>query len=850
MTVYRTPHEKRPILNLATGFILALVFALLALLLGLPSILSTSWGQNQLIEQVNKRIPGKFAAATIRLSWLGPQEVENFALLDPQDNQVLRGDKVIANVPLWRALFSDVYEGKLNNLSGQLLVSAQGESNLQTALGLIPNMGSPITTIKLQNVNGSLEPGTGALLAGKTQVNKTPGDFALRMHENALSGHVDNFPVDLLQQFTGGNLKNILGETVDLEVRQNLDAQGRQIEGKIESPTLQASIKGEFDPKDTRKGQGNLVIHQFKLANLPEIEIKNIEAPWKLEGDELQFALQGSIGYGRLQGHGTVHNWETLKGEIDLAAVPIPFLEKLAGTEGLTNLLGPSIDLKGEIDSLSRVNLRVRGDQWNGNAAFINQSGWQLQEPASLKFTITPKRFNEIRARIKKDEEGKFSLQAPAELQVQIAQIGLPPHGRWTESYFDGTIAMDKLAIFDSKTEQLIQLKEIVGEVKSQNLRQEVQFNLQGKQLSEQGQPSNLQFKGSLKEGWLNNGNFNRERFSFNGTAQFQNLPAGMLCEVLCFEHVTRARMEAIFGETVSGTVQTQLQALQGPIHVSIAGHLGSIFLDGILNNQFLTLHSPFQLQLTPSPELGESILKDFLPILNGMVRGDQKISLSIDPQGFYLPLQNVNLENIQIGLLTLSLGRLEFQNEGQMGKIIGLIRPSNDSILPVWFTPIYVSAQSGVVQVQRFDMLALDQFPLALWGTIDLADDQINMVLGLSGAALHSAFKVPVPDSSYMMQFPLRGPIGSASIDKGRAATRLAALTAQAAGGPQGLVLGTVLGIASGAFADPKPPAPTTDPLPWANIYASDQTDESPAKKDKNPVKALEKGFKKLFSN
>jgi|GEM_PF-6693909 len=852
MTVYRTPHEKRPILNLATGLILAIVLALLALLLGLPALLSTSWGQSKIVDYVNRQIPGKVAVETMHFSWFGPQEVGGFTLSDPEGRTVMKGEKITTESPFWQLVRQNVNIGALSNLNAQLLVSGSGDSNLQTALGLIPSMGTPITTVQLQNVNATLGENKVFTVAGKTQVNKTAGKFAFEMNQGVWNGHVDNFPVDLIQQISGlADLKKNIGETVDLEITQKLTPDKRLIDGKIESSVLQATLKGEFDVVNPRQGMGTVILHQFKLASLPEIEIKEIELPWKLAGDDLQFGLQGSVGYGRLQGGGTLHNWETFQGNFNLAAIPTAFIEKLAGTEGLAALLGPSIDLKADVDSLEKVDLTLRGDQWNSQVILVNEEGWKLKQPAVARLTLTPQRFNVIRSWIKRGEQGKFSLEAPAQLQLKIDQIALPALGHWTQGALDGNLVIDQLTVLDNKTKTLIRLHNIEGGLNSPNLSKEVRFNLQGKQISEQGQESDLHLKGSLQEGWLQNGKFNQERFSLNASAQFHHLPAGMLCEILCLEELTRARMEAVFGPTVDGTLQAQLRALQGPIQFSVAGSLGSIALDGLLNNGYLTLRTPFHLQLTPSPALGESVLQELLPILNDMVRGDQKIQLTIDPQGFYLPLRNPTLETIQIGQLTLALGRLEFDNGGQMAKIISLIRQTTDPIIPVWFTPIYISAQNGVIQVQRFDMLALDRFPLALWGSIDIPDDKIDMVVGLSGSALQSAFRVRVPELDYMMQFPLRGKIGSASIDKGRAAARIAALTAAAAGGPQGLVLGAVLGLASGVFTDPKPPAPTTNPLPWAGEQPSEGVEDSGEReKSKNPVESLEKGFKKLFSH
>lgn len=851
MTVYRTPHEKRPILNLAWGFMLAIALAILAIVLALPNILSTAWGQGKILEYTNRKIPGKIAAANLHFSWLGPQSVDSFALVDPHGKQVLRGEKGIANVPFWSLIGRNVDSGEIRNLNADILVSSSGESNLQIALGLIPTMETPLTKIKLQEVNASIQPGQHITASGKTQVNNTPGHFTFKIQDDVWTGEVDNFPVELLSQAAGGqDLKNLLGETFDLELKQHLAANARLIEGKITSTTLQAHVQGTFDPNHPEQGEGTIQLLQFTPENIPSIGIKDVLIPWKSDGKTLQFSLQGSVGNGRLQGGGTLSQ-EAVQINLNLLAIPTPLVESLIGTGGLSDLLGPSLDLKGEINSLEKMDLIVRGDQWSGKAVLVKEDGWKLSEPAVASFTVTPKRFAVIRNWIKKGEGEKFSLQTPAQLQIKVSEIGIPEDAHWTESYLDGSISIDQLTVLDTKTEQMIQLNDIQGDLTSRNLSREVQFNLQGKQVSDQGAESDLRLKGTLKEGWLKNGNFNKERFSFHGGAEFKNLPAGMICEILCFEEVTRAKMEALFGPSVNGSVQAALHAMEGPIQLVVEGSQGNIRFDGQLNKNHLALRSPFQLQLTPSPELGESVLKDLLPILNSMVRGSQKIQLTIDPTGFYLPLKGANLDNIRIGLLTLSLGRLEFQKDGQMGKIVSLISPSSDNIIPVWFTPIYISAEKGVVQVQRFDMLALDRFPLALWGTIDLPDDQIKMVVGLSGRALQSAFRVKVPDPDYMMQFPLRGPIGDASIDKSRAGTRIAALTAQAAGGPQGLVLGTVLGLASGIFSDPKPPAPTTDPLPWSTHLQ--ETGEEEEVKTKNPMKALEKGLekgiKKLFN-
>lgn len=75
---------------------------------------------------------------------------------------------------------------------------------------------------------------------------------------------------------------------------------------------------------------------------------------------------------------------------------------------------------------------------------------------------------------------------------------------------------------------------------------------------------------------------------------------------------------------------------------------------------------------------------------------------------------------------------------------------------------------------------------------------------------------------------------------------SRIGALLAQSSGGPEGLVLGTVLDIANGK--EPKIPPPTTNPLPWGNMTVKTQTDDSSSSSANNPVNDIRKEASKLI--
>jgi hypothetical protein len=172
--------------------------------------------------------------------------------------------------------------------------------------------------------------------------------------------------------------------------------------------------------------------------------------------------------------------------------------------------------------------------------------------------------------------------------------------------------------------------------------------------------------------------------------------------------------------------------------------------------------------------------------------------------------------------------------------------------------TPTYFSIKDGVVKLERADMLINDRFPLAAWGNVDLGNERVNMVIGLTGAAIANAFGLNGIPKNSMLQLPLKGPLNGPSIDKAKAAARISSLVAQGQGGPHGLVLGTVLDIASGGFRDGSVPNPTTQPLPWANMLEESSSAASPGgdqpanqekpKTPKTPMDQIQKGAGSLI--
>lgn len=373
--------------------------------------------------------------------------------------------------------------------------------------------------------------------------------------------------------------------------------------------------------------------------------------------------------------------------------------------------------------------------------------------------------------------------------------------------------------------------------------------------LSIQQKVGSVTLVGTLQELFDAKGNLQYEEAEATLTGHLRHFPVALATQIAVGDKALADKLEAVLGSQVDGDLEAKIHNGTGPVKVSVKGLNGNASLSGNIQKRTLTLSEPLIASLKITPQLERAVLREWLPFLGSVISSEQPIELTIAKEGFIFPLENPTTANVQVQSASVKLNKMQFSRDGHLGKVASLLGV-NSQTFEVWFTPVYFSLSQGQVDVQRADFLVAGAYPLASWGAVNFNNESLRFIIAMTPAALQKAFHVKT-SNSYLLQIPVKGSISRPEIDTAKVTTRISALIAQSQGGPQGLVIGTVLDAASGSFTEEKAPAPTTNPLPWTIAASSNAKDnesipekivEEPVKLIEQPVKELQKGAKKLL--
>lgn len=628
---------------------------------------------------------------------------------------------------------------------------------------------------------------------------------------------------------------------------------------------------------------GDMAIGKHHAGNDVKAEIQQMAAEWEFDGVHQLISLDFSANprlkqqaAGKVKGNILIDNWlhqkkvdfskAKVRANASIYKLPIEILNVLLGEQDLLPIVGNALDVNAAADfsplekkGLFEINLA--SPHLKGSATLsLNPQGLHLypnQTPAEINFVLTPGGYQSLRKWINDDDSPQFIITDSTHAKLKIQDMDLPFLADsfqldYLKTALDMNLFIDNFNGVNQQTQQKIFLSNIQSHLHSKNIAQNLNFNMQAKGQTGQGISTSWNVVGFLENGLTSKGTLNRQNLSLSLDATISSLPISLLCQFVCINPHTIRQIDAIIGSTMDANLRANIKNMNGPVFANIKGKNGHLMVDGNIAGGLLLLNKDLTMQVNSSPQLSEYVLQEYLPIIKGMLNADQPIKLTIAKERFSLPLQEPSLSNVSVSQGTLELGKVHFASHSELAKVLSLLATSSKDQLVVWLTPLYFSIHNGVIKVERLDMLVNNRFPFAAWGTVDLPNDDVNMIIGLTGASITQAFSVPGISKSYILQIPFRGTLKKADLDKTKAAARLSALVAQAQGSTEGFVLGTVLHIAGGALSENPAPKPTTQPLPWNNLLEDKQEENTSSPKDKpsknSTVEEIKKGAGSLL--
>lgn len=610
--------------------------------------------------------------------------------------------------------------------------------------------------------------------------------------------------------------------------------------------------------------------------------LQDLSIPWEINGPENTLILQaksltklhsGKV-VGSLDGLVKISQWldngniklenSFVESQVKLVNFPTAFLEKITQQDDLTTLVGQAvnIDFSTHLSHTNRlegtVQFKFHGNDLNGQGVFTINNGIVSTPSASpivANMTLTPDRFQAFRKRILSQNvrQPEITLMTPSRITLNISSLSFPLEVKesplWLKARLSSQITIDNLRMQDKNSGSTVWLTNMLCDVNSPELANNISFSLNGEHRTPTGSPLPFTIAGRAQHSFTPSGELNRDNLALLLDTKIQQFPVRLLGNFLGMTHEIPQRISAVLGDSINADVHVQIDHLQGPVVAHLSGNNGSISLDATLKDGFLTLNKNFHTQVALTPEFGKYVLEDIFPLASGLIGAENPLTINVDAKGFVLPIKNFNMKDVRVSSASLELGKVRFKKEGQLGSILSLFNHPGNKEIPVWFTPLYMSMQSGVIQFQRMDMLIMNLYPIATWGTVDLPKDKVNMIIGLTAQALNVGLNIPGLNGDYILQIPFKGTINNASIDKKKATAKIAAHIASNRG-PEGLFIGTALHIAAGGLTEEQAPPPTTNPLPWSTASSNDQTiDKKPSGSD-HPLHKVEDKASSLLRN
>jgi len=588
------------------------------------------------------------------------------------------------------------------------------------------------------------------------------------------------------------------------------------------------------------------------------------------QDNKASFLVKGKTGFGKGKKAGTIlvdgtasrfhdHGKLDLAGAeiaatVDVKELPVAFAEIAADSGGLLPaLLGQTLGAEGNIkmtgnaDPRGNIVLKASSERMALSADMSVGKTLSFNVPAALSLDLTPEAFSRLQApKDEKKPKPAYGLQKTANLSARIINFSLPlPEKGKDEKINLGKMALNgELSVRDfflTDKQNTAGFALLEGTVASSGLTSGLDFTLKGA-TGEAGRggketAGNLKVEGRLTKLIDAKGSLAPSAMSASLATDIKNLPVVLLDIV----SGTQNKLTAILGPTMQVTSKADLDLAgkSGKLSLSEQSQHSSADLDALTDNGRLILAKDMSADLEITPVFSKIVLAKVNPLLGKAVSADKPISLRVKKENFQIPVDPYDVKKVLVDQARAEFGTVTLQNSGLMQALLGLLRVSSGNTITAQITPVVAHVKNGIATYERADFILDNRNRIASWGRIDLANDRVDMVLGLPAETLDKIFNIEGLDPDYVMQIPVQGTTADPRVDWGKAGREIAGLVAgQKLGGGKSPVGKLIQGILGGstAPAPAAPPAPDTQQQGGKTQQSTQPAQTQPTEKQPSP--------------
>lgn len=434
-------------------------------------------------------------------------------------------------------------------------------------------------------------------------------------------------------------------------------------------------------------------------------------------------------------------------------------------------------------------------------------------------------------------------LHRPAVIRMEISKIackeqqtGLTCLSLLSEGGFEGAITSSPLVFYDHITKESFIINAFTGAVHSENLDAEIQYDIQGKCLSQNQDhksPTAFMIQGSAKH------IFSPTERELNQTAQWQAIPSSFITGIFPISPQVKLKISSLAGPKINVSMRNHFVKGEGPVTIKVDSENLQAYVPLVITERAILLEDMLVATLQINEAINKAFFNEFNPLISGNAYSQHPVLLSVDKQNFLLPIHPYAFEKFAIQSATLDFGKISIANTGTMKDLFQFLDIEEDKQnVESWFTPIFFSISDGTITCKRFDALIDNRIRLAIWGKTNIAKNFVNMTLGIDPEVIKKYFRNTSLKTKNFFLIKIRGPISSPEIDWSSAYARIALLKSYTLGSPFNSLADKLFS----SLGDSTPPQ-TTSPLPWevtkgkaSNIYeANDPRSKVPLRNHKN---------------